>query len=71
LGGSLGMTGRAVPIDGGASLKKCPKLFSHSRLLAGEQTKAHREQAGCQVSHPRALPQGLTQLATSEPYKSH
>jgi len=53
------MTGRAVLIDGSASLKKCPKLFSHSRLLAGEQTKARREQTWRQVSQPRALPQGL------------
>jgi len=53
------MTSRAVLIDGDASLKKCPKLFSHFRLLAGEQAKARREQTWRQVNHPRALPQGL------------
>ena len=67
-GEPLGMTGRAVVIDGGASLKKCPELFSHSRLLAREQAQARREQPRCQVNQPHALPQSLAQLATSEPY---
>jgi hypothetical protein len=70
-GESLGMTGRTVLIDGGASLKKCAQLFSHSRLLAGGQAQARRKQTGCQVNHPRALPQGLAQLAISEPYNNY
>jgi len=31
------MGGQAFFIDGGASLKKYPELFSYFRLLAGEQ----------------------------------
>jgi hypothetical protein len=67
LRGSLGMTGRAILIDGGGSLKKCPELFSHFRLLTGKQAQACREQSGGQANDPRVLLQGLTQLAISEP----
>jgi len=34
---SLWMTGQTLFIDGGASLKKYPELFSYFRLMAGEQ----------------------------------
>ncbi|MGQ9571989.1 MAG: SDR family NAD(P)-dependent oxidoreductase [Dehalococcoidia bacterium] len=35
---SLWMSGQTLYIDGGASLKKYPELFSYFRLLTGEQT---------------------------------
>jgi hypothetical protein len=31
------MTGQTLYIDGGMRLKKCPELFGHFFLLAGEQ----------------------------------
>jgi len=66
-GESLWMIGQSLLIDGGTSLKKCPELLSHVRLLTGEQAQTGREQGGGQVNEPRVLPQGLAQPAISEP----